>query len=167
MKIGVTIQFHSEQRSRQKKRKRFPDETEDDIADEQKSDTGFLNTLFYVALDSMNNHLDMRFHTIATICEEFSPTLTFRKMTENQISLSCHKLRSKYSKRSHRWIWKWSATYKDDTWCHFFSDGILSWRAPKCHPRDAATEHLWRGVRCTANLLHNACNSCWRGTCLQ
>ena len=31
----VTTQFHSEQRSRQKKIKRFPDETEDDIANEQ------------------------------------------------------------------------------------------------------------------------------------
>ena len=95
--MGGTAPFHSEQRSRQKKRKCFPDETEDDIANEQKSDTGFHNTVFYVALDSIISHLDMRFHMIAAICK-FSPIHTYRKMTENQICVSCHKLRNKYSK---------------------------------------------------------------------
>lgn len=68
--------------------------------------------------------------------------------------------------RSHRWIWKLSVTSKEDIWWQFFR-WSFSYRALKCHLRDAATEHFWTVVHCTANILYNACNSCWRWTCLQ
>ena len=63
--MGGTSQFISEQRSPKKKRKHFPDEIEEDIANEQKSDTGFCNTVFYVALDGIISHLDMRLQLYA------------------------------------------------------------------------------------------------------
>lgn len=90
--IDVAPQFNKEH-SRQKKRKRFHDETSQETAHDSAT-TVFRNTVFFTAMDSIISDLD----TTAEIVEEFSAVLKVGQISEDKVPSVCQPLINKYSK---------------------------------------------------------------------
>uniref|UniRef100_H3AAK9 HAT C-terminal dimerisation domain-containing protein n=1 Tax=Latimeria chalumnae TaxID=7897 RepID=H3AAK9_LATCH len=82
--------------NRQRKRKRFHDESPDEATSES-AEAIFQNTVFYVAMDNIINKLNRRFQSVRDICDDFAPVLKFKNMNADEIITSCDKLANKYS----------------------------------------------------------------------
>ncbi|KAK6481103.1 zinc finger MYM-type protein 1 [Huso huso] len=93
--MDITLVFNYEL-NRQRKRKRFHDETANDVTSES-AETTFRNTVYYVAMDSIISQLSSRFQSVRAICGDFAAILKFRSMSAEDINMSCAKLVSKYS----------------------------------------------------------------------
>lgn len=92
-KMNVAPQLNREC-SRQKKRRRFHDETSEEETAQESPETVFRNTVFFTAMDSIISYLATRFHTTANIVNEFAAV---GQISEDKISSVCQPLITKYS----------------------------------------------------------------------
>ena len=94
--VALSMGIKSQLEMRQRKRKRFFDESEKQGTEEQNPETLFRDGVFHVAMDSIISQLHVRFSSMQQICDEFCVLWKFRDMPQDSISASCSKLSEKY-----------------------------------------------------------------------